>query len=343
MPNPDVPNLPVHANQPNSTLFPSLDGGAPADDGAQDGRDITGQWLPALNEPEPTEDGDLPRAFTGGSSLPSTGAPPLSDPAASPASREATVVLDQPPAQRRPRTVQDRINRLTKQWRQAEEQKSTLEQQLSTVVQKLQEQDRYIRDLAAGRSPTSMSNPTFDPAAPPPSAGQPPVGHSDRQLTAEEVRGIVTGAINEFATKSIEQNRQLAALQAAHDESFREAVEEFPELADTRTSARQLFDRLYASSPLRALPNAPYQIALQVQGILVGEGRQAAPGLGVEDRKRAASVPVARPTPQDIPDSQRGAYQQEFERLGGQIRAGDSSFETYRKWRRLRDGLQAKR
>lgn len=339
MPNPDVPNLPSRVDQPTSTLFPSLGGGAPADHGAVEGQDITGQWLPSLSA-----DNDLPPSNArGGSVIPSEGAPAMIDPVPAPTHREASVILDEPPAARRPRTVQDRINRLVKQWRQAEEQKSDLERNLELVARRLQEQDALIKEIANNRQPSlSAYNPPMplDPLASINPANVPAAPLADRPLTAQSIKEIISGELNSFVARTSEQTRQVQQLQAAHQESFQEAVEEFPELADQRSSARQLFDRLYTSSPLRALPNAPYQIALQVQGLLVGESRQAAPGLSVEDRKRAASVPSTRTTPQVIPEAQRGAYQKEFDRVGSLIKAGDSSFETYRQWRQIRDGLR---
>jgi hypothetical protein len=194
------------------------------------------------------------------------------------------VVLDHAPQSRRPRTAQDRINILTKRYRQSEEQKSTLEQQVQLLVDKLQYQDRVLQDIAQGRAPAQQA---FQPApAPAPANGsletildqqaQPPqqlqpgvaTPAQDRPLTAQEVKEIVSGAIQDFATQSIEQQNQVGRLQTAQEESFQEAVEDFPQLADQRTTARQLFNKIYSTSPLRQLPDAPYQIALQVQGIL---------------------------------------------------------------------------
>ena len=117
-----------------------------------------------------------------------------------------------------------------------------------------------------------------------------------------------------------------------------EACAEMPELREPRSAARQYFDQLYADSPLNKLPDGPYQIALQVQGILAAEARrQPSP-----ERKLQAGVVVPAGQSADA-NSQVGSMRREFDTLTRKMRSGQQNFQEYKRWAFLRENLKPQR
>src|SRR5262245_7291204 len=305
------------------TLFPEMNGGAPGElDG---GSDITGQVLPPLTDP------DDPLAAGVGSSLSLVpgGAGPA-DAADAPAQVAGGQI--EPPAQRRPRSAADRIAQLTKQYRQEQRARGEQEAQLSEALALLRQQGAEIQQLRSGRPPARAANEAADALG---LVGTPIEGQAAPQLSLDAIRGVVREEVSGYERR----NAEIRQLMASQEQAFKEACEEMPELEDRRSRAREIFDQIYSVSPLSKLPDAPYQIALQVQGILAGEARQQVS----PQRKVQAGVVVPSTGSVDLPDSQRANARKEFDRLTEQRRRGNEDFQVYKRWRTLREQLRQRR
>jgi hypothetical protein len=107
---------------------------------------------------------------------------------------------------------------------------------------------------------------------------------------------------------------------------------------DTRSRARQIFDELYSSSPLTQLIDGPYQISLQVRGIIADEqrrGQAASP-----ERKLQVGVVMPSPSMSDLPSGELQSARAEFAQLTKARRDGNEDFKVYRRWRTLRDFIR---
>lgn len=312
------------------TIFPSLDGSSPGEVPAAG--DITGVVLNDLIQ------GDDPV-----SEIATGGTLPAISPAAEPAAAEPVQVAGgeiQPPAARRKRTAEDRIAQLVRKYHDERENSSALETQLARlaeIVEKQNEQLTALRNPSTPRPPAASSS---DPSglgvlegAAAPAQGTP--------VSANDIAAVVSKAIESYDQRRSRQEAQIAQLRASHEQSFDEACEEMPELRDARTRAHQTFMALYRQSPIRNLPDAPYQIALQVKGILADEARASGPA--VEARKRQASVVTPSPSVSDIPDTQRAALQKAYNETCLALRQGDKDPRTFIKWRKLRAALQQRK
>lgn len=308
------------------SMFPSLYGdGTPGDRDA--GQDITGQVLPDLS-PKP----DLAPG-TGESISNVPGGP--ADAADAPGAQGAPATSDaagRPPQDRRPKTAQERIAQLTRRYRQAEDQNNNLSAQLQELLQISRAQAGEIAALRSGRA----AAPPAGEINPDPTGGA--AARSDTPITLDAVRNVVRDVITGYDNERRAYDTRVQQMKVAHEEAFKDAAQEMPELLDQRSRARQIFDELYAQSPLITLPDAPYQIALQVRGILADEQRR---GQATEARK--VQVSAMAPSAPAVGDasSEVVAAQREFAHLTKVRQSGNEDFKVYKRWRMLRDFLTA--
>lgn len=303
---------------PDGPLFPELkDGG---DQGSQDaGADITGLILP-----------DLSDSVGQGSSVSSVPTTVLEGAEAPKAPDDPNVVSGEipQPQNRRARNAAERIAQLTRRYHQEEQARSGAEAQLARVTALLEAQQNEIRALR--QAPAQAQGLNGEAPAPVP-------------VTPDSIRSIVGEVIQDYDSKVRAQNQRIAQMNTSHDQSFAAAQEEWPELGDRRTRARQLFDQLYSQSPLRELPDGPYQIALQVRGILADESvTRPAPHspLSAGERKVQAAAFAPQQSINEIPNGGRAALVKEYGELMNRMRAGDTEASTYVRLRKVRAQLQ---
>jgi hypothetical protein len=315
------------------TLFPSIDGDSPGTEPAR--ADVTGQVLPDLAESSIAagQSNSISHVdMLGGGQV--EGAEPGKQ-------LVAGGEID-PPAQRKGgRTAADRIAQLTKKYRQEQDGRSQLEVQLSQLVSRLEDQSKLITQLSS-RSPAAHGKP--DNSAGDPSGLGDLGGDAPKNAPASDIAAVVQQALVNYDQQRQYAEAQKVAQTNMHIASFKEACEEFPELADARTSANRLFLQLYNTSPLRALPDAPYQIALQVRGILADEASNPRVNPAeVDARKRGASIVPSRslstPTP-EVAGTQRVQLEKELGKINDQMKAGSQDPRLYIQWRKLRSALQ---
>jgi hypothetical protein len=306
------------------TVFPEMGGGgAPGD---QDpGSDITGRPLPPLT---PENEGFA--AGTGSSLSLVPGAEPGS---AGDAPEQVAGAQIDPPQGRRGRSAAERIAQLTKQYRQEQRGREDITLQLNEALGILRQQGEELKALRTGRSaPAASANDAADALG---LAGRPTNAGGGADITLDSIRGIVRDTISEYDSRAQQRNSQIEQTKAAHEASFMEAAEEMPELLDQRSTARRHFDELYRTSPLRFLADAPYQIALQVRGILADDARRGA----TAERKLQAGVVAPAAGPADTLNS-RAQMQREYAKLVDQRKRGDDDFQNYKRMMFLRENLK---
>lgn len=314
-----MPDPSGEARTAPGTMFPSLyGGGTPGDQPAPE--DITDQVLPDL-----TPRSDLaPGTGSNLSVVPSgSDAPP-----GTPVPAQGNVQAPSRQEGRRPRTAEERIAQLTRRYRQAEDQNNNLSAQISELLQTTRAQAAEIAAIRAGRvpQPEVSADPTGGAAA-----------QGSIPITLDAVRQVVGETLRSYDSERRATESRIQQMRASHEAAFKEAALDMPELMDTRSRARQIFDELYASSPLIQLPDGPYHIALQVKGLLADEQRQ---GAAQEVRKVQASA-VAPTGGVDLPNSELTAARQEFAKLTQLRKNGNEDFPVYRRWKMLRDFLAA--
>jgi len=297
---------------PNDTQFPALDGSSPGES-----KEVV-QNL----EDTPLLEPLFPRSEFGISPSQIEGFEPEAEvePTAPTAPSEAP----------RRKSVQDRIDRLTKRNHEAKNQNDVQGQQLAALAQQNQLLFAQLMQLRAPQGapvPASPADP-FGTAEP----GQPrPAGVDIRQQIADAVRGEVAPI-----SQSIRDLHTGNAIRQAHEASFVEAAEDYPELRDARSEFRKVFNDLYDAAPgqVKALPNAPMHFALQARGILADAKRDT--GVKVA-QKRAATVHVPTPTATDEPTA--GVIPKSVETAAAaakqRLRDGISTHEDYVLLRRL--------
>lgn len=263
---------------PNDTLFPSIDGASPGDNK---------ETVMSLDD-TPILEPLFPQSDVG--SAPSQ----VQD--FDPATVEAVdaPVAPAPAEPTRRKSVQDRIDRLTKRNHEVKSQNDALAQQLAALAQQNQ---MLFAQLVNQRAPVGApaAAPSADPfAGGETGAAQTPALDLRRQI-AEAVRGEVAPI-----SESLRNIHQSNAIRQAHEQSFSEAAEDYPELRDNSSEFRRVFNDLYDGAPaeVKRLPNAPMHLALQARGILA-DARRAEQTTTA--KKRAATVHVPTPTATDEP------------------------------------------
>lgn len=235
------------------------------------------------------------------------------------------------PTQRKPRTAADRIAQLTKQYRHEQRARGDTEARLEETLAILRQQGEELKQLRVGRAqPRQAAQEAADAlglGAPGAIEGQ------AAPVTADTIRGIVSETFQQYEARRAQQDHEIRQMQASHETAFKEAAEEMPELLDTRSQARAYFDELYRTSPLKTLPDGPYQIALQVRGLLADDSRRSA----APERKLQAGVVVPAGAPVDANTS--AGLRREYARLTDLRKKGNEDFQVYKRWRAVRDQL----
>lgn len=301
------------------TVFPGFDG-TPGDQIPAE--DISGQPLEPLMSP------DDPLAAGTGSSLPS--APGGGAGADAGDARSQTIAGGEvpAPAQRKARTANDRIAQLTKRYRDEQRARGDIEGRLEEAIGILRAQGEELTRLRSGRAP-SKANEAADALG---LAGVPD-GQGSPGFTLESLSGVIERKFEEFEARRSQRDNEIRQLQASQEMAFKEATEEMPELLDPRSPARQYFDELYRTSPLKTLPDGPYQIALQVRGLLADEVRHTP----APERKVQAGVIVPSGGPVDT--NSRAALEKEYAELTALRKKGNDEFPVYKRWRTVREQL----
>lgn len=294
---------------PNDTFYPALDGSSPGDNKevVQDLGDT-----PLLEPLFPqSEYGVSPSQIEG------------FDPAAPPAESA-------PPAEPpRRKSVQERIDRLTKRNHEAKNSNDVLSQQLAALAQQNQ---MLFSQLMQSRAPQGA----------PASAPTDPYGSADPGLQSSgtvDIRRQIADAVRGEVAPISQSLRDLHtgnAIRQAHEQSFVEAAGDYPELRDARSEFRKVFNDLYDAAPvqIKQLPDAPMHFALQARGILADAKTSETTKTA---QKRAANIHVPTPTATDeptaglIPKSVESAAAAAKQRL----RDGISTHEDYVLLRRL--------
>lgn len=301
-----------------STMFPSLDGNDPGQEESVDNLDARGGpgALPPLS---PTEDWDAPHSDVVEPGAPTVaGVTPPTIPAEPEIDIMPAVTEGQEAPRGRRRSAEDRIAQLTGRYRAAEGERDALAQQvahLSNIIQNTQQQmaqlatARTQRTSPAGLDPLAggeaETSPAFDPGA---------------------VRGVVQEAIAPLM-QEVSSNKEALRKRAVHEDSFRRATEEFPELNEVGSEARSIFDELYRKSPIAALDDGPEQLAYLTRGILASDRRDR----NVQTRRKQAA---AVHTPSTAPVEAQSAQAKQAAKAGAQaahnLRLGDNTFATYK-------------
>lgn len=301
-----------------STLFPSIDGSDPGQEDSQDNLDARGGpgALPSLS---PDEDWNAPPSDIVEPGAPSVaGVTPPTIPAEPEIDIAPGIVEGQEAPRGRRRSAEDRIAQLTARYRSTETERDNLAQQvahLTNVIQNIQ-----TAPLPTARTPRSSpagldtlaggeveAAPSFDPGV---------------------VRGVVQEAIAPLV-QEVNSNKEALRKRAVHEDSFRRASEEFPELTQVGSEARAVFDELYRKHPIAALDDGPEQLAYLTRGILASDRRDRNVQLR---RKQAAAVHTPTTAPTEEPSSSARAQQVEKARseAAKNLRLGDNSFGTYK-------------
>lgn len=321
---PERENLDANERSQIGTLFPSLDGESPGE--VEPSSDITGQPLPSLSEGEDDKfvDDVVNRPNSEG---PEDKTKPTQD--------TTTVAAGEirEPKPRRGRSLQDRINILTRDRRETRDENSQLRAELQRLTEVVVKQSatpapRPAMKPAGVFSQDSEGNESGE-------AG----GAAQTPFSIDDVRSAIREEITSYDQEQRTAIAKQSEIQNQQEDSLREALEEFPELGDQRSRANQVYRELYLKSPLRGLPDAPYQVALQVRGILADESQQAAV---TTDKKRQAGVVTPTPTNTSSTGGPSAAVlRKQYDTLSQELRSGNTDFRLYKRWRDIRDQLQS--
>ncbi len=333
---------------PDTSLFPSLYGNSPGE--AEVSQDITDTVLPLLSAPAPA----APAPAAPGAPAPPAdplAEYPLADasvdvstispvpnydvPGQLPAAGPGVAVVDgqpRPPQETRRRSMKDRISSLIGQRNAEREGRGLAEQQLEAMTNALLKQgeklDQFVRSGRAPAQPPVVGQ--TDPITGEPAAPQ--LGHA-APVTSDEISQIVAREIGNYDQRLRTANDANVRLQLVQEESYEAAVEDIPALADPNSAAAKTFTQVWARSPLRSLEDGPYQVALQVAG-LIAEDQAANQTLTA--RKRQASINNPQPTATDtLGEGQKVALTKEYQRISGLIRAGSKDPDLLFKFRKL--------
>jgi hypothetical protein len=313
------------------TLFPSLDGTTPGE--AESQEDITGQPLESLNE---GADNEYVENILNQPAADATGKPL---PAGANVVDVAGAEIEKPKA-RRGRSVQDRFNILTRNLRGTQDENSELKAELSKLTELVMKQDQKFSATPAPR-PASLPGEQSVFQSDPTGEGNSAAGGAATQpFSLDDVRSAVREEISTYDKQLRDANAAQAELTTQQEESLQLALQEFPELADQRSRAHQVYRELYLKSSLRTLPDAPYQIALQVRGMLADEATNSA---ATVERKKQAGVVTPQPTNTGAVaggGANVNALKKEMSVLAAEMKQGNNDYRVYRRWRLAREQLK---
>lgn len=322
--------------------FGSLGPTAPEDHQATS--DITGVMLKDLKDAGQIGNAVMPPSIAHSQELSSARLEGADAPTAQEAERVAIENLGPAPAAgRRPRTAAERINQLVRQNHEKDNTVNELRAQMAELRNLVSTLPQQFAARAAPQAAPAPAPQAQDPlgallnggAAQPPAPPALPVTPS---LDALGVARVVTQVLNDRDQQQRAVIDQAASLRATHEESFARACEDLPALRDGRTQARQLFNQLFDRSPLKALPNGPEHVALQVRGLLADEPRrQPAP----EARQQASlATPAAAPTVDIATGAQRSVVERELAKSYEEMRNGEAGVGLHKKITMLKTWLR---
>lgn len=227
--------------------------------------------------PEPMGDADGIVSQTLDAFTPGNKAQPEGAPAPEPKA-------DNKPPQRS-EAVERRFGRLTRKLKEGAEDYAALQQQHEILQQRFELLEAQTRSgLHTG---PRAGRPAGDDLLA--GYGEQQSGEGEEAKIAAAVQRALqplTQKLEKFEQREAE-SAKTTALRKEHETSFREAVEEFPELAKNDSALAQAATRLFlGDTNLQADPNGPYKAALMARGILAEEARM---GLSTVPKKQAAA------------------------------------------------------
>jgi len=314
---------------PDHTLFPGLDG-TPGD--LPESTDITDQVLPPL-VPDSLADyplSDASKDVSVLSQIPNYEIPPVDTPPQAPG---VAIVDGTPRAPEAPparRSLNDRIDLLTGSVERGG--RTYAEDQLSKMTEALLKQGQQIEAILGDRRTPA---PTPAPAAEvDPITGQAAtIAPAPVPVSAHDIEDIVTRSIQNYDSRLSQQREASSQLQLSQEDSYNRAAVDVPGLEDPATPVHKTFMKIWQRSPLKALPDGPYQVALQVQGLLAAD---AAANANLTQRKRQAAPGSPAPTATDtLGAGQVQALQTEYAKISQLIKAGSKNPDLMFKFRKI--------
>lgn len=223
-----------------------------------------------------------------------------------------------------------RIAKLVRKRHEAEEKNIALQSQLAAMTQQLAAVQGQISHLQKPTvAPTTFQKGSVD--------GDDIYGGSEGpgQAPAQpDVVGVVKAAIQEAVAPLYQQiaaDRQAAQTRTAHEASFAEVIEDYPDLAKPDSAMRKVFNQLYDSMPeLDAVPHKPQLVATMARGLLADQrkGEQSSAA-----RKRAAAVHTPTPAAADLNSDVPGLSKTAAEAIANakkRIRENQADFQDYK-------------
>lgn len=239
--------------------------------------------------------------------------------------------VSQPKA--RPSRLQDRISKLVRKTHEKDEQNAALMAQVATLSNTVAALQGQLASASAPRAfPASQRQENFgifsaeeDPSAS--GRATAPSGADLAQLIKATVKEVVAPLYEQQSREN-----QVREIINAHNDSMREAVEEYPELSDGTSELRKVFNELFNSTPeLNPVKNKPMLVATMARGLLADarrvEQKEAA-------RKRAASVITPTPAATDVSGADRASIsstaKKAIEDAKERMRGGTGDFKDYK-------------
>jgi hypothetical protein len=225
--------------------------------------------------------------------------------------------------------LQERIGRLTRARREAENSRDQIGSQLAAVLAQNQE---LMSQLVQSRA-APVAAPSATTAGSGPFAGGENAGGAV-PITAADVLRIVEGSVQRALAPVVQSQQgssRAAATRVAHERSFAEAAAEYPDLRDPDTDLRKTFNELYDNSDEDFVmrPDAPYRLALEARALLADERRSEQ---RTARRKVAAGVHVPTPTATDTEVSvgETRVVKEGVDAAKQRMRLGQATFDDYK-------------
>lgn len=191
--------------------------------------------------------------------------------------------------------LQSRIDRLVRQKHQTASERDALKDEVSGLRQQLAGLQSALAS-ATVRAPAASSRLGGDDGEP---SGVPAflaAPKRDGGAGASDISGLIREEIQKAISPLVQRNameEKIAKLREAHEASFVEAAEIFPDLRDQKSELRQVFNSLYDSrTDIAQLPDAPMLLAHMARGAVADQRRAEQ---RVAERKRGAALHVPQP------------------------------------------------